>query len=340
MLRQNLGFRVVGGIACFLAAFAAVQAQATLSSRPQGVIKTTFSAGVNALSLPLLGDEIFLGVVGSCSANTVIFTGSNPAERLEAGKKYYLEVETGSLEGERFDIDAAASAGASLALDLSAASFSTSSSIAPGALNGARVALREHITLSTLTTLFTPALVGHNSAARADGVLLWVNGALRTYYLRADGTTWRESGKAVNESQRVIPPDTSLVLVLNSGRREWEHMGGVRTNAFRVKLTAGTRAFATGFPVDLSPVQIGAFVDDNVPAGQRWVGSDAPGLADMLHVFEQGAFVPYHLRADGVRWRRVGHDADVQNSPLLRAMGAVTLKRNNPDLDALIVRPY
>jgi hypothetical protein len=344
-LPRLLSLRVAGALACLLGTLSPLAAQTTASTAPRGIIAASFPVGNNALALPLIAADRFIGTVSASTATTATFAAGNAAAALTAGKKYYAEVETGPFEGERFDLDTAASlgaGGATIVLDLAATSASTSNTLGAGALAGARLVIRAHNTLGTLTTLFTPALTGNNSAALADSVQLYEGGALRIYYLRSDGVTWRESGKAVDETGRVIPPDTSLLLVLRSGARTWDHAGLVRRNVFRVKLAAGTRALATGFPLDLSPLQIGGFIDSGLPANRRWVGSDSAALADTLQVFDPatGMFILYYLRANGTAWRRAGQAPEVQNNALLAATGMAVLTRANPDADYLILRPF
>jgi hypothetical protein len=227
-------------------------------------------------------------------------------------------------------------------LDLSATSASTSNSLAAGAFAGARGVVRAHVTLGSLTKMFSSPLTGNNNVALADGVQLFLSGALHLYFVRGDGITWRESGKAVDETGRVISPDTSFILVLRSGPRVWDHAGLVRSNDFRVKVGAGSQSFASGYPVDLSPLQVSAFADPGLAPSLRWVGNDSVAAADQMQIFNPGigAFDTYYLRADGVTWHRSGDVADLpQSATIVGATSMVVLSRANPDPGYIILDP-
>jgi len=321
-------------------------ATTTAAGSPVGVVVASFATGTHPLAFPLLGQELFVGIVTGNSGVTVSFaSGLAPAAKLLAGGKYYLEVATGSYEGERLDLDVGATlaaAGSAVKVDLSTSSFSTTPGLASDALIGARVVIRPHVTLATLQAMFSPALVGNNSSAAADSVLIYSGGNLYTYYLRADGVTWRQAGKAVDERSKVIPPDSSLAVQLRSGTKRWTHTGDVRTNVFRVWLTAGSRAFATGFPLDLTPIDIGAFVDPEAASVLRWTGNDTPTLAATLKIYNPAtaAFQTYYLRGAGAGWSLVGATENLATTPLLGATDMVVLTRIKADPEYLIIRPF
>ncbi len=333
------------GLACLLATLVSLPAATTASTTPVGVMSASLPVGNNPIALPLIAADLFTGTVSGNTTSALSFATGSPAATLTAGKKYYVEIETGALEGERLDVDTAATlsaGGTTVVLDLGANSASTSTSLTADTLAGALGVVRAHATLGSVKGLFSPALTGNNSAALADSVQLHVGGALRLYYLRGDGVTWRESGKAVDESGRVIPPDTSFILVLRSGARTWDHTGVVRRNVFRVRLAAGPRSLATGFPIDLSPVQFGGFVDTGIAADRRWVGNDSAALADTLQIFDRaaGMFILSYLRGNGIAWRHPGNLTEVQNDALIGATGMAVLTRANADADYLILCPY
>ncbi len=214
---------------------------------------------------------------------------------------------TGALEGERFDVDEAATGSAApgaLVLTLQDGSFSTRQAIAGGALAGARIVVRPHVTLGMLTGMFTPGLTGHDNPLRADGVWLFENDSLAFYHLRGDGVRWARLGGNQDQSARIISPDISVVIDLKSRAQSWLHEGRVRTNAFRKNLKAGLQAFSSGFPVNLSPAQLGAFVNPAQPAATRWTGSNNLLLADQIHVlFGEASPLADLLPARG--WRDV-----------------------------------
>ena len=334
---------LVAGI-CLAASTLAHAELQVAAGTPQGVMAAQLPVGKHAIAVPLLGQELWLGNVTGNFDNAITVSGAPVTAALQSGGQYYIEILSGPLEGERFDLNAPATLagnGGTVRISLAATSFSTRLALPTDALASARAAIRSHVTLATLQSMFSPALVGNNSAALADSVMILRDGILYTYYLRADGISWRESGKGAEERTKVIPPDSSLLVQLRSGAKRWVQLGDVRTNAFRLRLAAGTRAVASGYPVSLSPVEFGAFVDPALPAGQRWVGNDA-GSADTIQVFDAatGAFKTYYLRADGSSWYPAGGSGDQSVSPLFAPTGMVVIKRTNPDADYVVVPPF
>jgi len=319
----------------------------TVSSAPFGVLSADTPVGLTGISLPLIADEVFTGRVVSNNASTVTFDAvtGGIGSRLTAGDSYYLEIVSGPLEGERFDLNTAAtvaSADASVTVDLSDTSFSTSHTVGANVLAQARAVVRPHQTLAKLATTFTPALVGNNNAALADGVRLMTPNGIVFYYLRGDGLSWREPGKTTDLRSMVIPPDVSVIVQLRSGAKKWTHTGLVRRNAFRKNLVNGLQGFATGFPIDLSPVQVGAFVDSAQPAGARWTGSDDASAADSFKVFNASIsdFDSYSLAGDGATWTLGGGSGNFASSPILKAPSMVVVSRTNPDPAYVIITPF
>jgi hypothetical protein len=115
----------------------------------------------------------------------------------------------------------------------------------------------------------------------------------------------------------------------------------VRENSFRKNLTAGLQAYATGFPVDLTPAQARAFTDTDTPAANRWTGNRAPSKADEIRVMLDPALaVKLYLGEDGTTWRSFGLGPDLSAVPVLRALGMVVVERKNPDPAYRIPPPY
>lgn len=324
--------------------FAAAE-QTTVAGSPLGVMADSLTPGNHALAFPLLSQELFVGLIAGNADNTVTFASGTAAAHLVADGQYYLEIATGPFEGERLDLDTAgtlAAGGATVKVNLSATSSSTTPSLDANVLASARAVVRQHVTLQSLQAMFSPAFVGNNNSALADGVEIYRAGILYSFYLRSDGATWREAGKTTDVRSMVIPPDSALIVQLRSGTKRWTHAGDVRTNVFRVNLPVGARIFATGFPLDLTPAGIGAFTDTGAPAAVRWVGNDNPALADNLRIYNPATntFLTYYLAGDGVSWYLSGGGTNLANTPLLGATGMAVLTRTNAEPDYLIFRPF
>jgi autotransporter-associated beta strand protein len=322
-----------------------VEAQTTVRSSPVGVTSRGVERGLSGLAVPLIVEDLFVGVVASNGAAGLVFPASDGrlGSLLAAGGKYYVEVVTGPLAGERFDVDTDATVAANdstLTLTLGAGSFSTLGALTTNVLAGARAVLRSHVTLAHLQRMLTPGLVGRDHLLLADGVEVLENGTTERYFLRADGVTWTRAGSTDDVRDKVLPPDGSFVVESRYAAQIWRHAGNVRTNAFRKNLVRGIQSFASGFPQDLSPVQIGAFVDPAAPEGTRWTGHNVFAFADQIQVVLGGPkpFELFYLRGNGSTWRTLTDATNVASSPILGATSLILLRRVNPD-GAFLIRP-
>jgi hypothetical protein len=337
--------------ACLALAFASAIVTGPMASADlvvggsiHGIVSAPVPVGLTGSSLPLLQTLVSAEIVSN-SSNAIVFSSYAGAvgPKLTSGRLYYLEVLSGPLEGERYDLDTAGTLSAgngTVLLNLARSSNSTSNSLAAGSLVGARAAIRAHVRLSDLPGWFTPELVGHDLPAEADGVQVFTQGALRPFYLQPDGT-WREPGKTVDESGRVIAPDTSVLFQIRSSAKTWMQSGIVRENAFRKNLVTGFQSFASGYPVALSPVELAAFVDASLPRGTRWTGANNPGQADRFQTWDRsiGDYQLYYLRSDGSSWFQPGKSANYASQRIIPALNLVLLRRSNPDPGYLIIPP-
>ena len=312
-----------------------LHAQITLHTAPVGVISAAPAAGERGLAFPLVAEDVWIGVVTANTGTAVSFAPAvGDLAALLPAAPHYLEVATGPLAGERFDV--AGAGPASLTLALGAGTHSTLATLADGALAGTRVVLRPHMTLARIQTLVTPGLVGSDQFNRADGVEVLRPTGTVFYHLRADGVTWVARQTTTPVNALVIPPDASVKLVLRSGAKAWLQTGVVRTNPFRARLAAGVQGFATGFPVALSPVQLGA------SAATGWTGNGDHDLADSFRTPLLGNLpaTKVFLAADGVTWRRINAAADVGAQPVLGATDFIELRRQTPDVGFRIAVPF
>ena len=327
--------------------------QGTATSRAVGVLSTDVPAGLSGAQFPIIPSDSLIslvaghvdaGVAGKRVHNLVLMSSATPASALATGVSYYLEVTSGALEGERFEVDEALTAAATpgvLVIDLDNAN-STMPNMAVGALVGMKVALRPHMTLARLQARITPALMGNNVASQADSVMVFTSTSSVTYYLRADGVTWRKAGSTTDYAGMVIPPDQSVMLQMRSGAKELRQEGMIRDNAFRMNIKAGVQSAATGFPDSLSPVEFGATTNLIAPQLTTWVGNNQQSQADGIMVFDptKGSFVTYYLRGDGITWRASGSTVDLSASKFLKPDSIILIKRRNADDKGLVPRPY
>jgi len=318
-----------------------------VASAPVGVMSRRLARGLAGLAVPLISADHFVGVATSNTATRLTFSPADGSvgSLLTAAGKYYVEVVTGPLAGERFDVDTATTIAANdptVTVTLGAGASSTLPSLSPDALAGARVVLRSHVTLARLQQMLTPGLVGRDNPLLADGVDVLENGRAERYFLRADGVTWSRAGSTDDFRDKVLPPDASFTIESKYAAPAWRHAGNVRINPFRKNLVRGLQSFASGFPQDLSPAQIGARVDPAAPAAARWTGNNLFALADQIHVLlgEGTPWQFYYLRGNGSTWRPLLGTTDVASSPILGATGLVLIRRVNADGTFRIPLPF
>jgi hypothetical protein len=309
-----------------------------VTSPPVGVMSRMLELGASGISLPLIDAELFVGLATGNGGEVVSFPSSHGSlgARLEPGGRYFVEVATGPLTGERLDVDTdatLASGDATVTLALGAGSHSTLATVPDGALTGARLLLRRHVTLARLQGMLAPGLAGHPNRRPADAVQVMEDGVTVRYSLAADGVTWRRSGSTEDFRNRVLPPDESFVIDARHVRQLWRHAGGVRTNAFRKNLVPGHQSFATGFPTDLSPMEVGAFEDPHALPGTEWTGRNQLDRADQIQLALRNPLPTelFYLRRNGTTWRSVADPTDVANVPILRVDRAIVVRRVNPD---------
>jgi len=337
-----------------LLAWATSLGAVTTSAPPAGVITRDLPVGITGFSFPLVSVDLLQasGLGGNVSSNingaTVmaipLSSAQPPQAVLTTGQAYYLEATSGTLEGERFEIDVASTMLANsgtVAVDLTSPR-STVSTLAAGATNGCTFVIRPHVTLAKFQAMMSPGLVGNNVAASADSVMLYGSGGFTTFYLRADGVTWRKSGSTTDYSTLVIAPDQPILVQLRSGAKTITHYGFPRQNDFRVNLPNGTGVAATGFPVDITPVQFGGLANAGLPVQYSWLGNNIQSTADNILVFDpaKSSFASYYLRSDGLTWRTAGNASSFSATMILKPDAFILVKRTNSNPYNFIVKPY
>ncbi len=305
-----------------------------------GVYVRTVSPGLNSLGITLLNPDLVRSAcTGNTSTNLTVAAPSSVGALLTPGEPYYVEVLDGPLEGERFDVDTAAtiSAGSTAVVLRNPGPHSTSQ---PGGsqLTGSRVALRKHFTLEQLNTLFTPPLIGSNTPSTADQVLLFdlPTQAFRIYYLRADRVTWRIGGSSNPENKTVLPPGSGFIIRKLAPAAELVVTGAVRENAFAWPQRANLSFAAPAYPVSFSPAGLGG------TATNGWVGNNTASSADQLWVLNPSTrnFDAYYLRGNGVDWRRIGLSTNFTTNALFNHDSGFMTKRQSAGAGYVLGRPF
>jgi hypothetical protein len=276
-----------------------LHAQTTSYSDIVGYQTSVVPVGLKALGFPLLNPNLVSGAVTSNTSNSITISGaSGISSLLNASTPYYVEVTSGTLEGERFDVNFATTTTDTIGINTSSAN--NTEALTSGALSGASVALRAHVTISQVQSMFSVPLVGNNTQASADQIIVVDGGATRTYYLRGDGTSWRTSGTTNNQANVAIPPGKGILFKKISSSNTLTATGTVRGNNFARNYSSGFQINAAGFPLEASPSSLGG------ASANGWVGNNTQSAADQISPIVSGAPRTYYLRGDGSSWRTSG----------------------------------
>ncbi|EIP96658.1 fibronectin type III domain-containing protein [Opitutaceae bacterium TAV1] len=229
-------------------------ADSTVKGIPYGSLAYSADVGTQLIGIPLVNLASFAGKVSEVSGFT--FTvGGDPSHDIGAvltsGASYYIEITNdsangGLYEGDRFDVDTAATiAAANGTLVLKASAENTIQGNPPAELVGVSFVLREHITLGQLLTRLPGFFVANDQITmRKDG------GAQATF--KYNGTRWNLG--LTNSNAVSIYPGVGFFLTRtsDSATATW-FSGVVRMNNFAQPIQAGNQILAEGYPVDSAP---------------------------------------------------------------------------------------
>jgi hypothetical protein len=99
----------IASLAIVTAASIANAQNVTATTDPVGFVTATVPVGISPLAVTLLNPDLLKTTATSVSSNSVALSGqTNVGSLLSAGEPYYIEVYSGSLKGDRFDVDTAA----------------------------------------------------------------------------------------------------------------------------------------------------------------------------------------------------------------------------------------
>ncbi len=326
-------------LAILLAAGFSASAQTTATTDPVGFQSTTIQPGTSTLANPLVNSNITQSGVSANTASVItLSTISNVGSLLTADEPYYVEVISGTLEGERYDVDTAATIAAGNAtLVINTSSSNNTSTLSSNTLSDASLALRKHVTLEQIQGYFSPGLIGSNSANSADQISLFnpVSGGLISYFLRADGITWRQVGTTTTANKTPIPSGTGFFITKRTAATTYTSVGSVRNNDFAFPMAGGSTFRAPGYPVSYSPSSLGG------TASNQWTGNNSANSADQLQVFNPstGGFTAYFLRGDGTTWRQVGTTTTVTFDQLFADNNSFMVLKRVADPNYILLNP-
>jgi uncharacterized repeat protein (TIGR01451 family) len=233
--------------------------EAAVTSSVHGWSRQAFATGARTFSMPLLRPSVFTGRVNTVSGRDVVLPYMIT---LPAGS-HYLEAVSGPLAGQRFEIDAAASSGNTVALQ----------DTAPSALADARVVIRPHLTLADLLppTVFSAE----------DRVLFFDTAANNFTTLVHGGDAWLHDVLSMN-ARPFAAHEAALVQVRGPGA-SLLFTGEVRAHGFTTPLVPGTQLIASGWPASIPAPVTGlrsGTAPDTADRLRLWNGDTTSGASD------------------------------------------------------------
>lgn len=296
-----------------------------------GFSRHTLATGSTTLGQPFAPAPVITTSIISAGAASLTLAAQAP---VLAGGEYYAEIIRGAHEGQRIELDEAATRGAALALDLAHAR-STLHAI-PSSIVGDTIVIRRHHTLGQL--LPASAFTGSSNPATADRIAFFTGSAFETLWVlkRADGTRqWTRQGDATlaDASARVLDVTGAAVVTVRGAAVPVTLSGFVRPSAIAAPLKAGAQLLPNPWPFDVSPRALG------MTTARGFVGTSNPASADKLQLWKgdqdpalTGYETFYLLNSSGLnQWTAQGDAtlADHSDSPLVLAMRAAFIKSVN-----------
>ena len=235
---------------------------------------------LTTFSMPLLQDEIFYGRAVSATSGSIEASSAGIKEAMAAGRSYYVEVQDGTHEGERYEVDEAGTAGSTIAVEAGVT--------VPSDIAGARIIVRPHWALNDVL----PASGFHAgySPASADGVMFYEGGGYSVIWVLAapGGPRWVAAGDASMQnigSTRLIAPTKGLLTQIRATTVTVHLAGLVCTCACAVALDAGPQLVGGGWPVQQSLTGRGMTIANGFARNDsvlQWAGDSAPGTTGFV----------------------------------------------------------
>ncbi|MCX6947537.1 MAG: hypothetical protein NTU87_06725 [Verrucomicrobia bacterium] len=278
-------------LAILVAAVMAGNAQ-TVTSEVVGYQTIAAAKGYTPLGFPLVNSPVVSGTVSSKTASSIVLSSVIPSA-VNAAKPYYLEVTSGPLAGERVDVSVTPGS-ATVGIVASSGNTDTLSTLG----NGASVVVRQHVTLGQVDQSCSPALV--TGDVNGDRILFFIGGSFVAYFKDTDGL-WYENGGYDDMTDMPVRPGVGLLLQRKGNTATTvTQIGTVRSNKFARPYSAGYQVYAPAYPVDLTPISMGA------TTANGWRAGSNANLSDRILTFSGGSFVSNFLDSSDNSWYENG----------------------------------
>lgn len=323
-----------------LAILPGVARATTAVTAPVGYVRHEIPSGFQTVGITLLHEATAVTTITAADAagTLTLNTSANIGALLEASRPYYVEISSGPFEGDRLEVDVAATIATGGNRVAIKSGDATNTLSAPGLnLAGYPITLRRHVTIADVFGDNNHPIMQSGDAATADEVYLYDAAAERFvafyFYSTANGAYWRAEDGSNANNQAIRPGEGVLVNRRSPTTTEAIVMGEVRTHDFVQPLKAGLNFVAEGAPVDQTPRE--RLMDQ---ANGFHAGSDATD-ADMIYVFCQGAWHQYFLAsaAGGAHWCNPAKpQADFSNTALFTGTAATLIFRGTDFPDYVV----
>ena len=274
--------------------------------------------GYTTLGFPLVNSPVLSATVSSKSGSSIVLSLVCPST-VNPAKPYYLEVTSGTLEGERVDV-AVTPSSATVTIVSSAGNTDTLATLA----NGANVVVRQHFTLGQVDQSCSPALVAGETTG--DRGLFFPGGSFIAYFKDTDGL-WYEDGGFDDMTNLPVRPGVGLLLQRKASTATTvTQVGTVRSNKFARPYSAGYQVYAPAYPIDLTPNLMGA------TTATGWRANSNASLADRILTFTGGSFISNFLDSSDNSWYEDGGFEPLNTTVLLpSAKSVVVFKQEASD---------
>ena len=243
-------------------------------------VGTTLREGFQTHGISVNQPTLVKSSISDWTAEGVAMATANITERLDTQNAYYLEITSGTLAGQRVDVDVIGSTEEALALDWSAAHNTLQ--FVPEATEwaDAEVVVRRHWTLAQAYA--KDAFLGSFDPESADQILFFNGNDYDSYFLlEADGYhqwTAHDDDNLASADDRIIPPGVGSFVKRPVGAEPitLTLTGEARANSFVQALTSGYNLLASPRPVDMNFRDRAFLIEDG------FTGSRDPNVADQI----------------------------------------------------------
>ncbi|MEX2382804.1 MAG: hypothetical protein WD490_10500 [Opitutales bacterium] len=311
-----------------------------VTSDPVGFVSKDLGPGFTTVGLNMVKPAVFAGNVSSSSANEVTVEADVDFGTLLGDGSYYIEVTSGAIEGDRIDV--ASGTGSTLTLNNAAAH----NTLSDGSAVSGSIAVREHFTFADITERLGTENIrsGTDAGNFVDGDQILLMGPAGFQANNFIEGNWFTAGFDPADD-RILAPASGFLYHRNAGglaeppsTLSMSVVGAVRTNDIVIPLSPGFQLVSTGYPMDISPADLGINTQTGFVGAE---GLEDTDQSDAIIIRPEGAFQQVVLFTDD-QWYNLAADfANVTEAGLFGAGDSVILRLAGTEYEPLIIdRPF